>query len=62
MTEIHSVTIQIARPMGNDPGTIEQSHYFVDKGGVVVLCYGDGTRSRVKAYASDAGVVSRRRS
>ena len=43
MTEIHSVTIQIARPMGNDPGTIEQSHYFVDKGGVVVLCYGDGT-------------------
>ncbi len=41
-TDIRSVTIQIARPMGNDPGTIEQSHYFVDKG-VVVLCQRDGT-------------------
>jgi hypothetical protein len=41
MTEIHSVTIQIARR--NDPGTIEQSHYFIEKGNVVVLCHRDGT-------------------
>jgi hypothetical protein len=41
--EVYHVIITISRPMGNDPGTIEQSHYFVDKGGVVVLCYGDGT-------------------
>jgi hypothetical protein len=42
MTEIHHVTIQIARPIGNDPGTVEQSHYRIDKG-VVILCHGDGT-------------------
>jgi hypothetical protein len=43
MTEIHHVTIQIARPMGpNDPGTIEQSHYVIEKG-VVVLCHRDGS-------------------
>ena len=41
--EIHSVTIQIARPIGNDPGTVEQSHYFVEKDNVVVLCHRDGT-------------------
>jgi hypothetical protein len=45
MTEIHSVTIQIARPMGNDPGTIEQSHYRIDKN-VVILCHRDGSPIR----------------
>jgi hypothetical protein len=42
-TEIHRVIVTISRPMGNDPGTIEESHYFVDKGNVVVLCHRDGT-------------------
>jgi hypothetical protein len=58
--EIHSITIQIARPVGNDPGTIEQSHYFVEKN-VVVLCHRDGTPVTREGFVSAVGVVSRPR-
>jgi hypothetical protein len=43
MTEIHRASIQISRPMGTNPGAVEQACYFIDKGNVVVLCHRDGT-------------------
>jgi len=36
MTEIHQVSIQIRRPMGNDPGEVEAAFYTVE-GDVIVL-------------------------
>ena len=48
------VTIQIARPMGNDPGTVEQACYFIDKGNVVA-CVSDGTVIMREARARRRG-------
>jgi hypothetical protein len=42
MTEIYRAHIQIARPIGHDPGTIEQSCYFVEGNDLVVLCDREG--------------------
>ena len=43
MTEIHRASVQISRPMGTDPGTVEQACYFIEKGNLIVLCHRDGT-------------------
>jgi hypothetical protein len=43
MTEVHRAHIQISRPIGNDPGTVEQSCYFIEGNDLVVLCERDGT-------------------
>ena len=43
MTEIHRVSIQLRRPMGNDPGAVECACYFIGLGNVVVLCHRDGS-------------------
>jgi hypothetical protein len=37
MTEVHRAHIQISRPIGNDPGTIEESHFIVVGGDTIVL-------------------------
>ena len=42
MTEIHRASVQISRPIGTDPGVVEQACYFIDKN-VIVLCHRDGT-------------------
>jgi hypothetical protein len=42
MTEVFRTHIQIARPSGHDPGTIEESHYIVE-GDLVVLTDRGGT-------------------
>jgi hypothetical protein len=55
MTEIHRVSVQLRRPMGNDPGTVEQACYFIDKGNVIVLCYRDGTAIMREARARRRG-------
>ena len=43
MTEIHRASVQISRPMGTDPGTVESACYFIEKGNLIVLCHRDGT-------------------
>jgi hypothetical protein len=43
MTEVFKTHIEIARPSGNDPGTIEQSHYVIEGGDLVVLSDRSGT-------------------
>ena len=43
MTEIHRASVQISRPMGTDPGTVEAACYFIEKGNLIVLCHRDGT-------------------
>jgi hypothetical protein len=43
MTEIHRASVQLRRPMGNDPGAVESACYFIDNGNVIVLCYRDGS-------------------
>jgi hypothetical protein len=39
--EIHRVSVQLRRPMGNDPGAAEVACYIIEKD-VVVLCHRDG--------------------
>jgi hypothetical protein len=41
-TEIHRVSVQLRRPVGNDPGAAEVACYFIDKN-VIVLCHRDGS-------------------
>jgi hypothetical protein len=43
MKEIHRASVQISRPIGHDPGTVEASCYFIEGGNLVVLCDRDGT-------------------
>jgi hypothetical protein len=40
--EIHRAHVTIARPIGHDPGTVEQSCYIVEGGNLVVLTDSDG--------------------
>src|SRR5262245_2601225 len=42
MTEIHRVTIQLRRPMGNDPGMVESACYVIEAGNTVILTNRDG--------------------
>ena len=37
MTEIHRVSIQLRRPMGQDPGAVEACGYIIEGGDTVVL-------------------------
>jgi hypothetical protein len=41
--EVHRASIQISRPTAHDPGTVEQSCYFIEGIDRVVLCERDGT-------------------
>jgi hypothetical protein len=36
--EIHRSSITISRPIGHDPGCVEQSCYFIEDNNLVVLC------------------------
>ena len=61
MTEIHRASVQISRPMGTDPGTVEQACYFIEKGTSSSYVIVTARPSCVRRYVCVVDVVTRRR-